>query len=139
MQSDWLYLTGINVEVFSVSRKAWRELKNALSNSTLFAGLVQGRPKKVMTDASVYGPGGVLPQLGWNDRWAAISLTNRIFKKAKRSYASAERESTAIVHSSQKRRNFLHGASFVVDSDLLSLKWLMSLKNTMEKLARWVV
>ena len=43
------------------------------------------------------------------------------------------------MHALLKWRHYLHGEHFVAVTDLLSLKWLLSLKDPRDKLARWVV
>ena len=43
------------------------------------------------------------------------------------------------MHSLQKWSHYLHSESFTVVTDHLSLKWLLSLKDPREKLARWVI
>lgn len=115
------------------------ELKNALSDPEFLAAPVRGAPKKVMTDASGYGLGGVLLQMNADGKWQPISFTSRLLRKSERNYAPTERECLEILHALQKWRHYLHGESFVAETDHLALKWLLSLRDPREKLARWVV
>ena len=117
---------------------AWQELKSALSNPEVLAAPVRGAPKKFMTDASSYGLDGVLLQQNKEGRWQLLSFTSRLLKKSERNYAPRERECLAVVHALLKWRHYLHGEHFAAVKDHLSLRWLLSLKDPREKLARWV-
>lgn len=59
-------------------RKAWQELKSAFCNPEVLAAPVPGAPKKVMTDASSYGLGGVLLQQNKEGNWQPLSFTSRL-------------------------------------------------------------
>lgn len=119
--------------------EAWKELKAALSDPQILAAPRRGAPKRMMTDASAYGLGGVLLQQGEDKKWRPISFTSRLLKKADRNYSPTERECLAVVDSLLKWRHYLHGEAFVAVTDHLSLKWLLSLQDPRERLARWVV
>lgn len=120
-------------------RSAWQELKLVLSNPSFLAAPIRGAPKHVMTDSSAYSLGGVLLQCREDGNWQPVAFTSRKLKKAERNYAPTERECLAVVHAMEKWRHYLHGEQFTVVTDLLSLKWLLSLKDPREKLARWVI
>ncbi len=64
--------------------------------------------------------------------------TGELLKKSELSYTVAEKKCFAVVHALQKWRRYIYGEKFVVVSDLLALKWLLSLKDPRERLARWV-
>lgn len=117
-------------------RAAWHELKKALSDPDVLMAPERGAPKRVMTDASTYGLGGVLLQQDKEGQWRPVSFTSRTLRKSERNYAPTERVCLAIVHALVKWRHYLHGEQFVVVKDQLSLKWLLSLKDPREKLAR---
>lgn len=93
------------------------------------------RPR-VVTDASAYELGGVLLQVDQERRWAPESFTSRTLKKAERRKAPAERESLTIVQSLQRWRRYLHGESPLGDTDHFTFKWVISLKDPGENLAR---
>lgn len=95
-------------------------------------------PKTFMTDASSYGLGGLLQQ-NEDGKWAPISCTSRIMKKAEHNYTPTEKECLAIVNALQKWRHYLHGEDFLVVAKHLALKCLMSLKEPRERLARSVL
>ena len=71
--------------------EAWLELKTALSNPDVLAlepvrlaAPVRGAAKKVMTDASAYGLGGVLLQQEKDGNWRPVSFTSRLLRKSER-------------------------------------------------------
>lgn len=92
-----------------------------------------------MTDASAYGLGVVLLQEEGDGRWRPVAFASRVLNKAERNYAPTERECLAVVFALHKWRYYLHGETFVVVTDHLSLKWLLSLKDPRHRLARWVL
>lgn len=70
---------------------------------------------------------------------AASGVHQQKVEKTERNYAPTERECLAVVHALTKWGRYLHGESFTAVSDHLSIKWLLSLKDPSEKLARWVI
>ena len=60
-------------------------------------------------------------------------------KLSERKFTATEKECLAIVHALRKWRHYLHGEHFLVVTDHLALRWLLSLTDPRERLARWVV
>lgn len=120
-------------------KSAWADLKAALANPEVLAAPIRGAAKRVMTDASGYGLGGVLLQVREDGKWQSISFTSRSMRQSERNSSPTERECLAVVHALQKWRHYLHGELFTVITDHLSLKWLLSLQDPREKLARWAI
>lgn len=123
----------------SQQKRAWQELKGSLSDPEILVAPVRGLPKKIMTDASSYGLGGVLLQQMENGIWRPVSFTSKLMKLSERKFTATEKECLAIVHALRKWRHYLHGEKFRVITDHLALRWLLSLKDPRERLARWVV
>lgn len=121
-------------------RAAWEDLKSVLSNSDFLAPLRRGAPKKLMTDASGYGLGGVLLQEESDGRWRPVAFTSRKLTDSERKFTVTERECLAVVHGLQKWRPYLHGERGVtIVTDHCSRKWLMRLRDPRGRLARWMV
>ncbi len=120
-------------------RKAWSALKDALSDPEVLAAPRRGAEKKVMTDASSYGLGGVLLQKDSEGAWRPVAYTSKTLKKSELAYTVTEKECFAVVHALRKWRRYLYGERFLVVSDHVALKWLLSLKDPRERLARWVL
>ena len=69
-----------------------------------------------------------------------MAFTSRKTTDAEVIYTVTERECLAMVHALRKSRCYLHGEpDLIVETDHLSLKWLMSLKEPRGRLARWMV
>lgn len=108
--------------------QAWKDINDVLSAPEFLVPPTRGSPKRMLTDASGYGIGGVLLQLSNDSSWRPVSFTSRKLSDAEVKYTVAERECLAVVHGLQKCRCYLHGEQeLVVGTDHLSLKWLMSL------------
>ena len=131
--SDWITRWG------QEQREAWRTLKELLSNPSALSAPRSGAPKKVMTDASAYGIGGVLLQEDDHGTWRPLSFTSRQLKKSELAYPVHQKECLAVVHALKIWRHYLHGETFQVVTDQMSLKWLMSLQEPRDRLARWVL
>lgn len=72
--------------------------------------------------------------------WRPVSFTIRELTDAEVKYTVTERECLAVVHGLRKWGCQLHEErELVVETDHLSLKWLMSFKDPRGRLARWMV
>lgn len=120
-------------------REAWQALKGALRDPEVLVAPKRGMQKRVMTDASSYGLGGVLLQKTEEGNWRPVSFTSRLMRLSERKFTATEKECLAVVHALRKWCHYLHGERFQVITDHLALRWLLSLKEPRERLARWVV
>ena len=102
--------------------RAWKELKDAVADPEILAAPKRGAAKRVMTEASAYGLGGVLLQETSDGKWQPVSFTSRLLKKAERNYSPTERVCLAVIHALRKWRHYLHGEQFTVVTDHLALK-----------------
>ena len=99
--------------------REWKELKDALADPEILAAPKRGAAKRVMTDASAYGLGGVLLQENSEGKWQPVSFTSWLLKEAERNYSPTERECSAVIHALLKWRHYLHGEQFTVVTDHL--------------------
>jgi len=119
-------------------RDAWQDVRGELSNPVILAAPDASRKKKLMTDASEYGIGGVLLQKNVDEKWQPIAFTSRKLKGAETRYTVTEKECLAVVDALKKWRHYLHGIPrFLAVTDHEALKWLMNLKEPRGRLARW--
>ena len=113
--------------------------EKSLCDPEILAAPVRGPPKRFMTDASAYGLGGVLLQQTQRGEWSPVSFTSKLMKKAEQYYSPTDKECLAIVNALKKWRHYLYREHFAAVTDHLVLKWLMSLKDPRERLARWTI
>lgn len=89
------------------------------------------------TDASNLGIGAVLSQeQDGNEK--VIAYYSRAFSRTEKNYCVTRRELLAVVDSVKSFHHYLYGRQFLVQTDHVSLKWLMSFKNLEGQLARWL-
>jgi RNase H-like domain found in reverse transcriptase len=69
-----------------------------------------------------------------------VAFASRKLKGAENRYTVTEQECLAVVFSLKKWRHFLHGGpNFDIFTDNMALRWLMSLREPLGRLARWMV
>jgi RNase H-like domain found in reverse transcriptase len=100
---------------------------------------ISDSPKKLVTDASKYGLGVALIQEERPGKWLPIAFWSRKLKGAEVRYTTSEKECLAVVFGLRKYRHILYGESFTVVTDHTALKWLMSLREPKDRLARWMM
>ena len=91
-----------------------------------------------MCDASDYTIGVVLCQKR-ERTFQVIYYVSRTLNDAQLNYATIEKELLAIVFSFDKFRPYLIGNKVIVHTDHLTMKYLMSKKDTKPRLIRWVL
>jgi len=89
------------------------------------------------TDASNIGIGVVLSQKQEEEE-RVIAYFIRVLSKAERNYCVTRRELLAIIDSIKFFRHYLLGRKFLIRTDHVSLKWLMSFRDLEGQLARWL-
>ncbi|XP_077277424.1 uncharacterized protein LOC143905721 isoform X1 [Temnothorax americanus] len=67
-----------------------------------------------------------------------IAYFSRVLSKTERNYCVTRRELLAVVDSVKSFRHYLYGRKFLVRTDHVSLRWLMSFRNLEGQLARWL-
>lgn len=67
-----------------------------------------------------------------------IAYFSRVLNKSERNYFITRRELLAIVDSIKSFRHYLLGRKFLIRTDHVSLKWLLSFQNLEGQLARWM-
>lgn len=77
------------------------------------------------------------PRSKWGKK-KVIAYFSKVLSKAERNYCVTRRELLAVVDSLKSFRHYLLGRKFVIRTDHVSLKWLMSFKDLEGQLARWL-
>ncbi|CAL2241168.1 unnamed protein product [Prunus armeniaca] len=118
--------------------EAFNKLKSLLTSAPIIAAPDWGLPFELMCDASDYSVGAVLGQQ--KDKLPyVIYYTSRTLNDAQLNYAITEKELLAVVFALEKFRSYLVGAKVIVYTDYATLKYLLSKKDVMPRLIRWVL
>ena len=97
----------------------------------------EGLPYEVDTDASEYQVGAALFQVHPSGERKPIGFWSRSLLPAEKNYSTPEKECLAVVWALQTLRSYLQGEKFTVHSDQASLRWLLTIAETSERLMRW--
>jgi len=116
---------------------AFDELKRVLSSSPVLSFPREEGEFILDTDASNIGIGAVLSQKQ-EGKEKVIAYYSRVLNKPERNYCVTRRELLAIVNSLKFFRHYLLGRKFLIRTDHVSLKWLMSFRELEGQLARWL-
>ncbi|KMQ86489.1 krab-a domain-containing protein [Lasius niger] len=116
---------------------AFEKLKLMLSSSPVLS-FPKGEGQFILdTDASNIGIGAVLSQIQ-GEKEMVIAYFSRVLSKTERNYCVTRRELLAIIDAIKFFRHYLLGRRFLIRTDHISLKWLMSFKDLEGQLARWL-
>src|SRR5580765_7264393 len=118
-------------------QNAFEKLKSMLLSSPVLS-FPKGEEEFILdTDETNIGIGAVLSQrqLG---KEKVIAYFSKVLSKVERNYCVTRRELLAIIDSLKFFRHYLLGRKFVIRTDHVSLKWLMSFKDLEGQLARWL-
>ncbi|XP_040182565.1 uncharacterized protein LOC120915829, partial [Rana temporaria] len=116
---------------------AFQTLKTALVNAPV---LVTPDPNKrfiVHTDASMFGLGAVLSQIGEDGGEHPVAYLSRKLLPREVSYATIEKECLALVWALKKLTPYLYGRAFTLITDHNPLVWLNRVSGDNARLLRW--
>ena len=123
--------------------EAFEKLKAALTSDNVMSYPDDDGLFILDTDASDSGIGATLSQLQWCDRTQKeeerpIAYASRSMTKPQRRYCTTRRELLAIVTFLQHFRHYLLGRQFLVRTDHSALRWVMSFREPVDQMARWL-
>jgi len=118
-------------------QNAFDQLKCVLSSSPVLSFPKEEEEFILDTDASNIGIGAVLSQRQ-EGKEKVIAYYSRVLNKPEKNYCVTRRELLAIVDSLKFFRHYLLGRKFLIRTDHVSLKWLMSFRELEGQLARWL-
>jgi hypothetical protein len=117
--------------------QAFRELKERLTTSPVFAYPNFSRDFVLETDASVQGIGAVLSQRQDDQRLHPIAYASRDLSPVERQYGITELETLAVVWAISHFHHYLYGNSVTVFTDHTAVKAVLETANPTAKHARW--
>ncbi|KAJ0482832.1 putative nucleotidyltransferase, Ribonuclease H [Helianthus annuus] len=115
------------------AHKAFESLKTALTSAPTLGLPDWSKPFTIECDASGVGIGAVLTQNGKPLAYFSAPLKGVVL-----SWSTYEKEMLAVVKAVRKWRPYLLGRPFVVQTDHLSLKYLLEQRITTPAQARWL-
>ncbi len=117
--------------------QAFQKLKQILVNAPVMA-LPRDEGKFILDcDASNFGIGAVLSQEQDGEE-KVIAYASRSLSRAERNYTTTRKELLSIVHFVDYFRCYLLLKPFLIRSDHMALRFLMSLKEPNPQYARWI-
>ena len=117
---------------------AFEDLRHRLSSAPILAHPDFNRPFILDTDASNFGIGAVLSQIGEDNKEHVVAYGSRLLNKAERRYCVTRRELLAVVTFCRQFRPYLMCRHFVLRTDHGSLSWLQNIREPEGQLARWL-
>ncbi len=116
---------------------AFEELKTRLTGAEVMAYPQPDFPFILDTDASEHSIGAVLSQVQ-DGREHVIAYGSRTLSPAERNYCVTDRELLAVKVFIEYYKHYLLGRHFTVRSDHQALRWLFSLREPKDRVARWI-
>ena len=122
-----------------VEKKAFDDLKIAMSHTPILVHPRMDLPFTVTTDASGFAIGAVLSQDHGNGQQPVAFMSKKMLP-AERNYPTHDKELLAIVRALSEWRCYLHGAAHPISivTDHRSLQYLNSQPTLSGRQARWV-
>ena len=128
---------GVEFKWTELCQQSFEELKRKLISPEIMAYPNEKDQFILDCDASNFCIGAVLSQRQ-GDKERVISYGSRTLSKAERNYCVTDRELLAVKYFVSYYRQYLLGRKFVVRTDHQALKWLFSLKEPKNRVARWI-
>lgn len=119
--------------------KAFVTLKECLIKAPILRVPDPNRRFIVQTDASDVGIGAVLSQLEENGEEHPIAYASRKLQPRETKYSAIEKECLAIVWALKYFKYYLYGQAFTIYTDHKPLTWLNTMKNSNQRLTRWIL
>lgn len=115
---------------------AFQDLKEALCKDPVLQSPDFNQPFVVQTDASGVGLGAVLLQ---GDLLKPVAYVSRKLWPRETRYSAIELECLAIKWALETFKYYLLGRDFILQTDHRGLQWLHTMKDTNNRIARWVM
>ena len=135
---------GVEWKWCETQQKAFKRLKDKLSNPPVLTHFSDTLPLKLDADASQYGIGAVISHVLPSGEERPIAYASRTLTKSERNYAQIEKEALSIVFGVKKFHQYLYGRKFLLVTDHKPLTTLLGPKSGITTLAaarlqRWAL
>lgn len=121
------------------ANEAFKKIKLLLTSAPVLKNPDFSKKFYIHCDASDFGIGAVLVQLGEKGEENPIAYMSKKLNSAQRNYSVTEKECLAAIEAIERFRCYIELQEFEVVTDHSSLVWLMRQPNLKGRLARWVL
>ena len=116
---------------------SFQNLKKSLTSPPIMSFPKDGGSFILDTDACDISIGAVLSQVQ-NGATHVISYGSRTLNKAEKNYCVTDKELLSVKFFCEYYRQYLLGYPFLIRTDHQALKWLFSLREPKNRIARWI-
>ncbi len=118
--------------------KAFADLRQALMSTEVMAFPQIGVAYELHTDASGYAAGAIISQADAKTGLIRpVAYASKLFSPAETGYSVIEREACAVIFALRVFRHYLYGEEILCLTDHQPLSWLLNIKQSTGRLARW--
>ena len=118
-------------------QKAFDQLKSIITSDQVLLLPDFDKPFRIDTDASLTGVGAVLSQEK-DGSWRPVAFFSKHLTKRQQNYSTSERELLSIVLAIEHFKQFIYGRPVTVYTDHQPLKYLLTVDEPAQRLARWL-
>ncbi|UYV77850.1 hypothetical protein LAZ67_15002575, partial [Cordylochernes scorpioides] len=119
--------------------ESFAKLKMALSTKPVLAIYNPDYPSKVYTDASKYGIGAILTQIGPDNEEHVIAYYSKTLQPHQENYSAYEMECLAVIQATDHFHAYIENQPFEIITDHAALQWLFTMKKPKPKYFRWIL
>ncbi|UYV64131.1 K02A2.6-like, partial [Cordylochernes scorpioides] len=119
--------------------ESFAKLKMALSTKPVLAIYNPDYPSKVYTDASKYGIGAILTQIGSDNEEHVIAYYSKTLQPHQENYSAYEMECLAVIQATDHFHVYIENQPFEIITDHAALQWLFTMKKPKPKYFRWIL
>ncbi|UYV67738.1 K02A2.6-like [Cordylochernes scorpioides] len=119
--------------------ESFAKLKMALSTKPVLAIYNPDYPSKVYTDASKYGIGAILTQIGPDNEEHVIAYYSKTLQLHQENYSAYEMECLAVIQATDHFHVYIENQPFEIITDHAALQWLFTMKKPKPKYFRWIL
>jgi hypothetical protein len=119
-------------------QKAFDQLKSIITSDQVLLLPDFDKPFRIDTDASLTGVGAVLSQEKEDGSWRPVAFFSKHLTKRQQNYSTSERELLSIVLAIEHFKQFIYGRPVTVYTDHQTLKYLLTVDEPAQRLARWL-
>ncbi|UYV80583.1 K02A2.6-like, partial [Cordylochernes scorpioides] len=119
--------------------ESFAKLKMALSTKPVLAIYNPDYPSKVYTDASKYGIGAILTQIGPDNEKHVIAYYSKTLQPHQENYSAYEMECLAVIQATDHFHVYIENQPFEIITDHAALQWLFTMKKPKPKYFMWIL